>query len=289
MTTLPFVTVDVFTNTLFGGNPLAVFPKAEGLDTKMMFALAREFNLSEVAFVLPPTDPANTARVRIFTSAVEIGFAGHPNVGVGWVLAGEGEDGGLLRLEQAAGLVEVEVSNGPPATRRCRIRAPQPLSRGEAPSRAAVAACASLAPDQIGEPRLASVALATICVEVSPQVLAQAKCDPAAFAAIADARPDLAEICLLYLYSRQDDQIDARMFAPLSGTIEDPATGSAAAAMCALLLDESGDESIYLDVTQGVAMGRPSRMIVEARRTPDGIRAWVGGGCVPVLRGEALL
>lgn len=289
MKTTPFVTVDVFTNTRFGGNPLAVFPDAAGLDTAQMLAFAREFNLSEVAFVLPPVDPKNTARVRIFTSAVEIGFAGHPNVGVGWVLAGAQEDAGLLRLEQAAGIVEVEVSPGPQAARHCRIRAPQPLSRGEAPAHDAVAACASLLSSEIGMPRLASVALATICVEVTADVLARAKCDPAAFDRIAAAHPDLAEICLLFLYTRNGNHIDARMFAPLSGTIEDPATGSAASAMCALLLDESSDDYLRLEVTQGIAMGRPSNMIVEARRTPEGIRAWVGGGCVPVLRGEALL
>lgn len=287
MTSIPFVTVDVFTDTRFGGNPLAVFPDAAGLDTDKMRALAREFNLSEIAFVLPPADPRNTARVRIFTSATEIGFAGHPNVGVGWVLAGANEGGGLLRLEQAAGLVEVEISPGPQTMRHCRIRAPQPLSRGKSPPRDAVSACASLSSSEIGEPRLASVALATICVEVTGEVLARAKCDPAAFDRIAADRPDLAEICLLFLYTRSGTHIDARMFAPLSGTIEDPATGSAAAAMCALLLDESDDNDIRLEVTQGVAMGRPSRMIVEAKRTSDGIRAWVGGGCVPVLHGEA--
>lgn len=289
MSTVPFVTLDVFTDTRFGGNPLAVFPDARGLDTEHMQDYAREFNLSEVAFVLPPSDPVNTARVRIFTSAVEIGFAGHPNVGIGWVLAGDSTDGRQLRLEQAAGMVEVDVSPGPPDTRRCRIRAPQSLSRGACPSRDMVAACASLHPDDIGEPRLASVALATICVEVSPDTLARARCDPAAFARIATVRPDLAEICLLFLYSRDGDRIDARMFAPLSGTIEDPATGSAASALGALLLDESGNEHILLDVTQGVVMGRPSRMMVEARRSEAGIHAWVSGRCVPVLRGEAII
>jgi trans-2,3-dihydro-3-hydroxyanthranilate isomerase len=91
------------------------------------------------------------------------------------------------------------------------------------------------------------------------------------------------------LYARNGNNIDARMFAPLSGTIEDPATGSAATALAALLLAESEDDQLSLEVTQGVKMGRPSQMQVEARRAPDGISAWVGGACVPVLSGEDLL
>jgi trans-2,3-dihydro-3-hydroxyanthranilate isomerase len=82
-----FVTVDVFTTTRFGGNPLAVFPDARGLSDAAMQAIAKEFNLSETTFVLPPTDPAHKARVRIFTPAVEMPFAGHPNVGTAYVLA----------------------------------------------------------------------------------------------------------------------------------------------------------------------------------------------------------
>jgi trans-2,3-dihydro-3-hydroxyanthranilate isomerase len=92
MRTYPFVTLDVFTDTRFGGNPLAVFPDASGLSDADMQALAREFNLSETTFVLPPADPANTARVRIFTPAYELPFAGHPNVGTGYVLARQGRD-----------------------------------------------------------------------------------------------------------------------------------------------------------------------------------------------------
>ena len=87
MRTWPFVTLDVFTDQRFGGNPLAVFPDARGLSDAEMQALAAEFNLSETTFVLPPEDPANTARVRIFNRTAEMPFAGHPNVGTGFVLA----------------------------------------------------------------------------------------------------------------------------------------------------------------------------------------------------------
>src|SRR5687768_14917242 len=106
MRSYSFMTVDVFTEHRFGGNPLAVFPDARGLSDAEMQALAAEFNLSETTFVLPPADPANSARVRIFNRAHEMAFAGHPNVGTGYVLAQQGRDkGGVLRFEELAGLV----------------------------------------------------------------------------------------------------------------------------------------------------------------------------------------
>jgi trans-2,3-dihydro-3-hydroxyanthranilate isomerase len=287
MTTYPFVTLDVFTDTRFGGNPLAVFPNAEGMDTNVMQALAKELNISEVAFVLPPEDRKNDARVRIFTSQIEIDFAGHPNVGVAWVLAGERTDGMALRLEQKAGLVQVDVGPGPAHARQCTIAAPKPLQIGIAPSRQDVAACAGLNENDIGEPRLASVALATLCVEVSPEILERAQCNADAFLRLGAKHPDLSSICLLYLYSRVGESVNGRMFAPLSGTIEDPATGSAVSALVALLLSESSDDSLSLTVTQGIKMGRPSTMYASAKRTSGGVRAWVSGTCVPVLRGIA--
>src|SRR5258708_34923928 len=121
-----FVTVDVFTDRRFGGNPLAVFPDAEGLSDGEMQSLAAEFNLSEPTFVLPPANAANTARVRIFSRKAEMPFAGHPNVGTGWVLAGLGRaKAGMLRFEEIAGLVEVEAT-----AEVVTIAAPQPLSLG---------------------------------------------------------------------------------------------------------------------------------------------------------------
>src|SRR5215831_17767782 len=124
MPNFAFVTVDVFTNRRFGGNPLAVFPDARGMSDADMQALATEFNLSETTFVLPPADPANTARVRIFNRKAEMPFAGHPNVGTGWVLARQGlAKGGRLRFEEIAGLVEIEVDAD-----AITIAAPQRLS-----------------------------------------------------------------------------------------------------------------------------------------------------------------
>src|SRR6476646_10637089 len=138
MRTFSFVTVDVFTDRRFGGNPLAVFPDAAGLSDGEMQSLAAEFNLSETTFVLPPADAANTARVRIFNRTAEMPFAGHPNVGTGWVLAGMGRaKNSLLRFEEIAGLVEVQADGAGMVT----IAAPQPLSLGQEMPAELVAGC----------------------------------------------------------------------------------------------------------------------------------------------------
>jgi len=302
MRTLPFVTVDVFTETRFGGNPLAVFPDARGLSDAEMQALAAEFNLSETTFVLPPEDPAHTARVRIFTPRREMPFAGHPNVGTGFVLAGtSGAD--RLVFEEIAGLVEVLVErDAAGAVTGATIAAPQPLTLGIEPDPAAVAACAGLEPGDIRiaahPPVLAGTGNPFVLAECESDALSRARPDTAAFRRAAEGYPALEGRFSLYLYARARARADegegeadvrARMFAPLGGIVEDAATGSAAAPLAALLLSLSGLEEAGLSILQGVEMGRPSRLRTAARRTPDGICATVGGACVPVLRGEAIL
>src|SRR5690348_1452383 len=147
MPTFSFVTVDVFTDRRFGGNPLAVFPDARGLSDQQMQSLAAEFNYSEATFVLPPADPANTARVRIFNRTAEMPFAGHPNVGTGYVLANLGRDiGGVLRFEEIAGRVEVRASrDASGAVTGAEIDAPRPLVLGPELTAAQVAACVGIA------------------------------------------------------------------------------------------------------------------------------------------------
>ena len=286
-----FTTVDVFTDRRFGGNPLAVFPEADGLTDAEMQALAGEFNLSETTFVLPPSDPANTARVRIFTPRAEIPFAGHPNVGTGWVLATRGldRDGGLS-FEEAAGLVRVEVERAGHAVTGTRIAAPQPLHVEDGPAAPLAAACAGLdAADLVGPPMIASVGLPFTHVPVSPEALARAAPDISAFGAFARSDPRLATRSSLYLYVRNGQDVRARMFAPHSGIYEDPATGSAASALAALLLHLDGGDALDIAISQGIEMGRPSLLHAGARREADDIRAWVGGGCVPVMEGRVSL
>ena len=295
MTTFPFVTVDVFTDRRFGGNPLAVFPDARGISDADMQRLAAEFNLSETTFVLPPEDPANTARVRIFNRTSEMPFAGHPNVGTGYVLAQQGRDkNGLLRFEEIAGLVEIKIErDGAGALAGATIAAPQPLSLGMELPADAVAACAGIGASEVlvraHKPVQISVGIPFIVAEVTGHALTRAVPDLAKFGSTEAAIPALKGRLSLHLYARDGGRIRARMFAPLSGTIEDPATGSANAALGPLLLSLTQEESASYDIVQGVEMGRPSLLRVVARRGSDGIRSTVSGGCVPVLRGEALV
>lgn len=285
-----FVTVDVFTDHRFGGNPLAVFPDAQGLTDREMQSLAGEFNLSETTFVLPAEDLENTARVRIFNRTSEMPFAGHPNVGTGWVLAelGRAKDG-LLRFEEIAGLVEVRVERS-----LVTIAAPQPLSLGPDMPVDLLAGCVGLdAKDVVviaHRPVLASVGNSFVIAEVAAIALAKATPDIGRFRSAAEVYTAAGTNRLpLYLYTHDRDGLRARMFSPLSGTVEDAATGSAASPLAALLLSLTADEEQRHDITQGVEMGRPSRLLCKAWRTADGIRASVGGNCVPILRGEVSL
>lgn len=296
MARYPFVTVDVFTDRRFGGNQLAVFPDARGLSDVEMQALAAEFNLSETTFVLPPSDPAHTARVRIFNRVTEMPFAGHPNVGTAYVLAQQGRDrDGELAFEELAGLVRVRVvRDAAGAVTGTAIAAPQPLSLGPELAAADVAACAGLATDDVvtaaHRPVRASVGMPFVLAEVTQDALGRALPDLARFRALAAATPALGGRLAIYFYARDPAdpaRIRARMFAPMSGTWEDPATGSAATPLGALLLSFTDAVEARFDILQGVEMGRPSRLTVTARRAADGIRAEVAGGCVPVLSGEA--
>jgi trans-2,3-dihydro-3-hydroxyanthranilate isomerase len=290
MAAYSFVTVDVFTDKRFGGNPLAVFPDARGMSDADMQALAAEFNLSETTFVLPPADAANTARVRIFNRRHEMPFAGHPNVGTGWVLARQGRaKGGVLRFEELAGLVEIEAGDDV-----VTIAAPQPLSLGPEMPAELVAGCVGLLPGEVltraHRPVSASVGNSFVIAEVTGEALTKAAPDIGAFREAAKTYTAMGPNRLpIYLYAQDGRCIRTRMFSPLSGTIEDPATGSAATPLAALLLSLTTESEQRYDIVQGVEMGRPSRLLCSAQRAADGIRAKVGGGCVPVLAGTVEL
>jgi trans-2,3-dihydro-3-hydroxyanthranilate isomerase len=292
-----YQTVDVFTDRRFGGNPLAVFTDARGLSDAEMQALAAEMNYSETTFVLPPADPSNTARVRIFNRTSEMPFAGHPNVGTGCVLAALGRDrDGVLRFEELAGLVAVRVSrNAAGDPTGADIDAPQALTIGPALAVADAAACAGLSPADVlvgaHGPRWVCVGMPYYVAEVTRASLARAVPDVAAFQRLAASTGSTAERLALHIYARGEGPgvIAARMFAPLAGTWEDPATGSANAALAAYLLSLGNEPAAQLDITQGVEMGRPSRLVAGAARTAGGIRATIGGGTVFVFRGEAIL
>ncbi|MFL1461681.1 PhzF family phenazine biosynthesis protein [Roseococcus sp. DSY-14] len=280
-----FLTLDVFTGQRFGGNPLAVFPEAEGLADAEMQALAAELNLSETTFVLPPADPANDARVRIFNRTAEMPFAGHPNVGTAWALRHRAR-GGVLRFEELAGLVTVRLEDA-----AATVEAPQPLALGPEMPAELLAPCLGVAP--LGKPVLASCGNSFVLAEVAAEDLPRAAPDLAAFRAAAAAWPHAAQggaapRLPVHLWARSGAAaIRARMFSPLSGTLEDAATGSAATPLAALL-HARGEGSAFA-ITQGVEMRRPSLLHARAWDAADGVRASVGGGCVPVLEGWAAL
>jgi trans-2,3-dihydro-3-hydroxyanthranilate isomerase len=296
MPSYPFITVDVFTDRQFGGNPLAVFTDARGLTDRQMQQLATEFNYSESTFVLPPADPAHTARVRIFNPTAEMPFAGHPNVGTAFVLA-QIRSGlpDTLRFEEGAGLVSLTLERNPDGTARgASITAPQPLSTGGELSSEDTASCLGLAASailtKVHRPVVASVGMPFLIAEVAPDALSEASPNLDAFKQVTTRFRSHGDGLEIFFYCRDDARrVRARMFGPLAGTIEDPATGSASAALVALLLQRSGGDELVVDISQGVEMGRPSRIGARAWRTPEGIRSSVRGEAVMVFRGEAIL
>ncbi len=298
MATFDFVTVDVFTSTRFGGNPLAVFPNARGLTAGDMQSIAAEFNLSETTFVLPPDNPQNHARVRIFTPKFEMPFAGHPNVGTGFVLACQDPDPPEhYTFEEIAGLVRVHVlRDAEKAVVGARISAPRSLTISTAIPTEVVAACVGLSLDDFltdsHTPLVASVGTPFVIAEVaSLAALARAEPVVAAFRDAADRFPGMELRFAVHLYVRRDGdatKLRTRMFAPLGGVTEDPATGSANAALSALLtsLAPGEDVALHFEIEQGIEMDRPSLLIGGARKTAEGaVLATIAGNCLPVMRG----
>jgi len=292
-----YITVDVFTDRAFGGNPLAVVLDAGGLSTAQMQAIASEFNYSETTFVLPPRDGAHDAQVRIFTVNNEIPFAGHPNVGTAFVLANQAsKPPARFLFEEVAGLVPVDIleEHGKPVG--AELTAPQPLKKLTSFSAEEAAACVSLSAADIRtdrhRPVIASVGMPFLMAELaSRDALRRAKPEPSAFSRALSCDGAVG----VYIYTRdvppaeRPCDLQARMFFPgSSGLTEDPATGSATVAVAALLADLSGerDGELKLRVEQGVDMGRPSLLLTRVVKR-DGVvaSAHVGGACVQMMEG----
>jgi trans-2,3-dihydro-3-hydroxyanthranilate isomerase len=292
--TLRFVTVDVFTNKPFGGNPLAVVLDAEGLDTEQMQNVAMEFNLAETTFVLPPKNPSHTAEVRIFTPRTEVPFAGHPNVGTAFVLAScrEAAADRPMVFEEKAGLVEVELIEEGANVVGARLAAPQSLSCGPEVSVDDVAAACSLAPGDIEtkhhQPTIASCGLPFVIVELKTRE-ALATASPRTDVFTERFSADRTTGIHLYVASSESSvDLQARMFAPLFGVPEDPATGSANVALIGLLAKLHPDRDVTLTKTiaQGVDMGRASLLNAEAKKRDGEVdRTRIGGNCVAMMEG----
>jgi trans-2,3-dihydro-3-hydroxyanthranilate isomerase len=304
-----YVTADVFTDRMFGGNPLAVVLDAEGLSTAQMRSIALEFNYSETTFVLPPDNSAHTAKVRIFTPRTEVPFAGHPNVGTAFVLARESpyaaaaaaSASGMFIFEEKAGLVPMKLLREHGDTVGAELRAPEALSRRSVVSPETAAACLSLAPEDIAThihaPQVVSVGLPFVVVELRNQdALGRSRPNVAAHAELLPL--DGADAIFAYWRVRDEAPasgetvLHARMFSPLDGIVEDPATGSACAATIALLATLSRDERAELAwrIHQGVDMGRPSLLLGRTLvRNAAVIATHIGGRCVLVHEGTFTL
>src|SRR5690242_17338679 len=238
-----YLTADVFTDHRFGGNQLAVFPDARGIDPGLFQNIAREFNYSETTFVLPPDDPSHTAKVRIFTPGGELQFAGHPTIGTAHVLAtigaiplSSGNETKIV-LEEGVGPVPVTIrtANGKPEFATLSV-AKLPEVGPPPPSRDALAAMLSLAKDDV-----LSGDMAPQAVSCGTPFLFVPLRDRAALAK-SRMRTDLWETTLASYYAnmvflfamdpeRSTSDVRARMYSPGIGVPEDPATGSAAAAL----------------------------------------------------------
>ena len=272
-----YLVYDVFTDTRFAGNQLAVIPAGTGIAEADLQRIAREFNFSETTFVYPPDDPAHTARVRIFTPTMELPFAGHPTIGTAVALAGLGHGPDMV-LELGVGPLVARAQEG-----RAQFTTEVPLERLAMPDPGLVARALGVAPARLKSPPvMASLGLAFTFTELdSRETLAALTPDVAAFRDGATAYPQGLDFAQ-YAWVETDRGIHARMFAPLDNIAEDPATGSAAATLAALLAEARG--RFAGTIRQGEDMGRASRIGVEA--LPG--RVTVSGQAAKVMEGRLL-
>jgi len=295
--------VDVFTEAVLAGNPLGVVLDARGLADDEMQAIAREMNLSETTFVLPPTRPGCLVRVRIFTPGRELPFAGHPTIGTAWVLATEGVTGGATRfaLDEGIGPVDVELEGDPKRPSFVWMHHRDATFEPPVRDRAGVAAALSLderdllpeAPIQTG-----STGNAFLYVPLRDRATVdRASLDQRRIEAVV---PDTARIGVFVLAPDPDPaarRVYSRMFAPAHGVTEDPATGSASGALGAYLAlhgfaaPDRGASTMRIVSEQGTKMGRRSLVhITLALRAPGVVGdIRVGGAVVPALDGRLTL
>ncbi|MGO8737780.1 PhzF family phenazine biosynthesis protein [Rhodoblastus sp.] len=300
MNRLAYHLLDVFAEQPFAGNPLAVVSEADGLKPERMQAIAREFNLSETAFVLASRDPVHTAALRIFTPTMELPFAGHPTLGAACLIAALrapdmiGRQPLQIVLEEQAGAVVCEVSRFKGVLRGSFAPPRPPALDGLLSDRAEIAAALGLGASEIGfdnhEPAIASAGLPFAFVPVNGlsalnRIAPNFSRFPAAFRL---ERP------AVFVYARETadpaHHVQARVFIPALGVREDPATGSAASAFAAVAVhfEQPDDGEHEIVIEQGFAIGRPSHIGLTLR-VADGalVETRVGGACVKI--GEGVL
>lgn len=291
----PYHLLDVFTDRPFGGNPLAVFLDGRGLSGATMQSIAGELNLSETTFVLPP-ERGGDARVRIFTPRRELPFAGHPTVGTAWAIASERDPApSKLVLEEGVGDVAVSLRFFDGALTGATLTAARAPETRPAPPLEDVAAVVGLESSDLLDERLSpafvSVGMPFLFVPVRDrEVLGRCRLQPGPWESVLED----AWCREVYLFT-PDAETDghdyrARLYAPAAGIAEDPATGSAAAALAGYLAEreEEPDGDFRWLLEQGMEMGRPSFLELEAEKRGGAVTAIRVGGGVVRIGGGAL-
>ena len=286
---------DVFTQQKFSGNQLAVITDAEGLSDHDMQNIAREFNFSESTFVFP-SEKENTRKVRIFTPRSEVPFAGHPNIGTAFILAETGIFGDFAQsidvvFEEKAGNVSIKINKDHCGYIWCELSAPAPLSLGKVATVDLASEVLSIEAGDINVtthyPQVASVGLPFLFVELqSLEALSQAQIDLTKLQRL--LQEGFPSYIHIYCRDVKDFDIRCRMFAPLDGVPEDPATGSANAALIALLshCDQRSDLEDKWKISQGSEIGRPSVLHGRAQKIGGTVtEVNLGGYSVMVCKG----
>lgn len=296
-----FHVLDVFTDRPFEGNPLAVVLDSDGLDDAAMLSITREFNLSETVFVMPPDDPVNSAKIRIFTPGGELPFAGHPTVGTAALLAelraaSHLQNGVVIALEEKIGVIKVEVSRKPGGVSRAVFALPK-LSENLNIEIDPVLAAKALGLDPLdigfGSHGLsvwsAGVPFTMVPVKDLATIGKVKVNDPASWS-LAFAKAGREGV---FTYTREtvhsQHHVHARMFWPSAGIAEDPATGGAVAAFSGVAatceLPEDGQHQLIIE--QGFEMGRPSLIALDLDiRGGRLVGASIGGSAVRVSEGQ---
>ena len=300
-----FVQVDVFTDAPFGGNPLAVFPDAEGLTAANMLRLAREMNLSETTFVFPPQAPKADFKVRIFTPAREIPFAGHPVVGTHWVLAhldrvALEEPVTEVRFELGVGVLPADLHVAEGAVERVVMTQDHPTFHAVLEDLSDLAAGLGLPVEAITETGLPAQVVSTGIPQMMVPVRSLAdvqslSADELNVAALNRACRAVGTECVM-VFTNETEQptttVHVRMFAPLLGVPEDPATGSANGALGAYLVHHGAvpitEPTVHIVSEQGAELHRPSTLYIEVdHRNGEPTAVRVGGQVTPVIEGVA--
>ena len=289
-----FHIVDVFSSTPFGGNQLAVLPEATGISADGMQKIAREFNFGETAFVLPHSDPANTCRVRIFTPRAELDFAGHPSVGTACALVMKQHvpvsDPIRLILEENIGPVTVDVAQrnaGFHGTLTVSGKIDAPTG---APSPTDLAAVLSIEPAEVRRVFFAGIGVPFCFAQLSSnEVVDRAAINRAAWMATL-SRAWGPHVFFFAGNPRDGGKLYARMCAPALGVEEDPATGSACAALVGAMASnpDFGGIAYRLSIQQGVFMGRSSDIEAEARKRDGVVTSVSVGGATTYIASGAI-